>query len=139
MVELLFVSLLNAMPAPELLEQNKLFLEAQLSNPSPDLRINAIQKLRDLRFSDSLAKFIPLLDDPDPEVRYETIRTIGRMTTPEALAALQGLGQKEKDPYLLSEAKRNIRLIEEAQKAAETKIQEQLQPKKIDPKKNKKK
>jgi HEAT repeat protein len=88
-----------------------------------------VQKLRDLRFPDSLGKFAPLLDDVDPEVRYEVIRSIGRLNTPEALSTLQSVLQKERDPYLISETKRNIRGIEDALKAADAKLQEQLQPK----------
>jgi HEAT repeat protein len=129
MIYLSFFYLLSAAPAPELLEQNKAFLENQLSSPSPDLRISAVQKLRDLRFPDSLGKFAPLLDDVDPEVRYEVIRSIGRLNTPEALSTLQSVLQKERDPYLISETKRNIRGIEDALKAADAKLQEQLQPK----------
>ncbi len=129
MIYLSFFYLLSATPAPELLEQNKAFLENQLSSPSPDLRISAVQKLRDLRFPDSLGKFAPLLDDVDPEVRYEVIRSIGRLNTPEALSTLQSVLQKERDPYLISETKRNIRGIEDTLKAAEAKLQEQLQPK----------
>lgn len=114
------------LPSPEQLDQNKSLLEQQLQSSSPDLRINAIQKLRDLRFSDSLPKFLPLLDDVDSLVRFETIRAISKIQTQEAITALQEAQKKEKDPYLLSEMRRSIRSIEDFFKSQEEAAQKAL-------------
>lgn len=60
-----------------------------------------------------------LLTDSDAEVRFTAIRIVGRIQTEESANFLKGSLEKEKDPYLSSELRRNIRGIEDALKAAE--------------------
>ena len=111
--------ILTLIPDPTQVEQNKIFWEQQLQNTSPDLRMTAVLKLRDLRFADTLSKIQPLLKDPDADVRFEVIRSVGKLSTTEALDVLKAALSEEKDPYLVSEMRRGIRSIEDTMKAAD--------------------
>ncbi len=117
------LALFLAIPDPQLLEQNKNFWESHLQSPSVDMRKNALLKLRDLRLPDSLLKIQPLLNDPQAEIRYEVIRSISKINSPETVEMLKTALEREKDPYLLSELRRGIRSIEDALKAAEAEAQ----------------
>ena len=121
--------ILGAMPPAELLNQNKDLLFEQLRSSAPDVRINALQKISDLRFPDGPAKLMELLTDPDAEVRFMAVRLVGKNQNPESLKALQGLIAAEKDPYLLSEIRRNIRSIEDTIKALEKAKEKASEPK----------
>ncbi|MDB5038517.1 MAG: hypothetical protein JWQ35_2045 [Bacteriovoracaceae bacterium] len=111
--------LLPLVPSPELLSQNYPLWVEQLKSSSPDLRINALQKLSELRQAETLSKMARLLSDSDSDVRFTAIRLIGRIQTEESANYLKANLEKEKDPYLASEIKRDIRSIEDTMKAAE--------------------
>ena len=110
---------LTLVPAPELLSQNYSLWVEQLRSNAPDLRINALQKLSELRKPETVSKMAELLGDVDNEVRFTAIRLVGRVQTEESANFLKGALEKERDPYLVSELKRNIKAIEDSFKAAE--------------------
>lgn len=109
---------LTLVPSPELLSQNYALWVEQLASPSPDIRINALIKLSELRKPETLSKMSELLVDPDSEVRFTAIKYIGKIQTEESASLLKASLEKEKDPYLISETKRNISGIEYTLKAA---------------------
>jgi HEAT repeat protein len=118
--------------SPELLSQNKNFWMEQLSNPSVDIRINALQKLGELRFPDTIEAMTRSLKDPNSEVRFHAIRSLAKIPLEEARFQLQLRFHEESDPYLKSEIRRSMSAIdevlkkqaEEAAKEAEKKAKE---------------
>ncbi len=108
----IFSLILGAL-APELTSQNYNLWVEQLKSPSPDLRINALLKISELKQPDSIAKMSELLTDSNSEVRFMAIRMVGKTQNPDALNFLKERLDSEKDPYLLSEIKRNIKGIED--------------------------
>jgi HEAT repeat protein len=110
---------LTLIPPPELLSQNYELWVEQLKNPSPDIRITSLNKLSEIRKPETLAKMAECLGDSMPEVRFTTIKLFGRIQTEESAKFLKTALENEKDPYLVSELKRNIRAIEDGLKAAE--------------------
>jgi len=126
---LLFVVTVGV-PPQEVLQQNRDFLLHQLENSSPDLRINALNKLSELRQPQATIKPIAkLLDDPNMEVRFSAMRAITKMPNDEGLAILKEKVGKEGDPYLASELRRSIKSIEETLKASADKQEQKLNPK----------
>jgi hypothetical protein len=114
-------------PPPELLSQNYDLWVEQLKNSSPDIRINALIKLSELRKPETLQKMAELLTDADPEVRFTAIKYIGKIQTEESANLLKGSLEKEKDPYLISETKRNVHSIETSLKALEAEKAKELE------------
>ena len=125
---LLSLSLISALP-PEVFQQNQGLLIEQLQNPSPDVRINALRKLAELRQPETLPKVIPSLEDPNSEVRFYAIRTLAKMPTEDSLNALKARIGKDGDPYLESELKRSIRGVEDSLKTAAAKLDKDAQKK----------
>lgn len=121
-------------PAPELLNQNYPLWVEQLKSKSADLRINALYRISELKEPDSLAKMSELMSDENSEVRFNAIRLVGKNQNEEALNFLKAALEKEKDPYLVSELKRNIASTEDYLKEQEKKKQAEAekaaQPKK---------
>lgn len=115
----LFISI-QAVP-PEAIMQNKDFLVRQLQNASSDLRINAVQKLGELRYPDTLSSLGDLAKDPVPEVRFAAIQGIAKFSNQEALDVLNSKFSNEADPYLKSEIRRSIKSIEDFLKPKEPK------------------
>src|SRR4051812_36397685 len=93
LIESLFISLgsvfIVTAPNPELLNQNLDFFVHQLKSDSPDLKINALDKLGDLKNPAAIPAMAEALQDANPEVRYHAIRGLSKSPMPEALAALQ--------------------------------------------------
>lgn len=109
---------LTLVPPPELLSQNYDLWVEQLKNPSPDIRINSLIKLSELRKPETLSKMGELLADSDSDVRFTAIKYIGKIQTEESQNLLKASLEKEKDPYLISETKRNISAIDYTLKTA---------------------
>lgn len=106
----------STIPA-EALVQNKDFLVRQLQNSSSDLRINAAQKLGELRYPDTLSAIAELAKDPVPEVRFNAIQSLSKFSNQEALEVLATSFSSEADPYLKSEIRRAKKYIEDILKA----------------------
>ncbi len=121
---LLAFNLIISTPTPEALSQNHDFWIAQLQNNSPDIRMNALDKLGELRNPSSIPKLSESLQDPDARVRFHAIQALSKFVLPEALTALQARVPKggaplESDPYLAAEVRRAVKSIEDVQKANE--------------------
>jgi len=99
--------------SPDLTNQNKDYWMSQLRNPSQQLRINALQKLSELKFVDSISAMAERLRDEDPQVRFAAIRALALIPRPESLAALNAALPEEQDSYLKSEMKRGKKSLEE--------------------------
>ncbi|MBN8554117.1 MAG: HEAT repeat domain-containing protein [Deltaproteobacteria bacterium] len=123
-LSLCFHLLLNALPPPELLSQNKDFWISQLRSDSVDLKINALQKLGELRQADIPAKLSDVVRDSSGEVRFQALRTLAKIPNADSLKVLQDQLGEEKDPYLLSEVRRSIQSVEENLKLAAQKLEE---------------
>lgn len=93
--------------------QNEAFWIEKLQASSLDLKINAIQKLAEIRESQSFRAIARVLSDQNSEVRYYAIRALSKFPTQESLNLLQTHLSSEPDPYLKSESKRSIRSIQE--------------------------
>jgi HEAT repeat protein len=119
--------MVHALPAPELLSQNKDFWIHQLRADSPDLRINALQKLAELRQPDIVPQLSDVVRDDSTEVRFQAIRAITKIPTEEGRKILQNQLSEEKDPYLLSEIRRSIQSVDENLKLASDKLEKQTQ------------
>jgi len=98
--------------SPHLLEQNRDFWHYQLESSSIDLRISALQKLGELRFIESLPYIIRSLSDSNSEVRFYAIKAMAKLPSEESKIELQTKFQVEKDPYLKSEIRRSIRVMD---------------------------
>ena len=113
--------------SPELRSQNKDFWVNQLKSLSVDLRINALQKLKELRYPDTVNPISRSLQDQSSEVRFHAVRALTNIATKDAKSQLKSQLNVESDPYLKSEIRRGIRAVdavlkkqaEEAAKALE--------------------
>lgn len=112
-----FLSLSLLGLAPEAQIQNRDFLVGQLQSSLVELKINALQKLAELRYSDTVASISPLLQDSNGDVRFNAILALTRINNEEALAAVTQALNSEKDPYLKSELRRSRKSIEDSMKA----------------------
>lgn len=93
--------------------QNKEYWVKQLTNSSFQIRINAIQTLAQLKYTDTIAPLAERLKDEEPQVRYAAIRGLSGIPHRDSLAAIdQALGQ-EQDSYLKSEMRRAKKSLED--------------------------
>lgn len=89
--------------------QNLEFWSRNLRNPSLDIRINAIQKIQELKSSESAAALTESLSSPDAEVRAAAARALGKLPYDNALVALESKVGQETDSYVKAEINRSIR------------------------------
>jgi len=103
--------------SPEASLQNSEFLVQQLKNDSSDLRINALEKLGELKYAETIPAIADRASDPVPEVRFAAIRALAKFANQPALDALNSSFSSETDSYLKSEIRRSKKSIEDILKA----------------------
>lgn len=103
--------------SPEAVVQNRDFLVDQLRNSSSDLRVNALQKLAELKYPETIPNIAALSRDPSADVRFAAIQALAKISTQAALDALNSSFSNETDSYLKSEIRRSKKGIEDLLKA----------------------
>lgn len=93
--------------------QNLDFWFRQLQGDSVDLKINALQKLGEIRDPSSLPYLREAISMSDPKIRYYAAAALGRHTFEESMEILSEALVKEKDVYVSGEIRRNINQLKE--------------------------
>lgn len=109
-VALLFLTITNL---NEYRDQNLELWQFHSQESSVEMRFNALHKLTELRDPRALPFIIDRLEDEVPEIRHHAARSLTRFPKLESLDALQRRLNEEPDPYIQSEIRRSIQLLEE--------------------------
>lgn len=112
------------MPSPELLSQNQSYWIKQLQNPSPDLRMNALAVLGELKDPDTVDRIASTLSDREPRVRFYAIQALAKIVSDSSARALTARIDAESDPYLKSELRRASKSVDDLLKAQASKAAE---------------
>lgn len=93
--------------------QNSAFWKSHLRSESVDVRINAIQKLAELKEETTPQVISRLLTDKNSEIRYHALRALAKFPTEAVYERLSQHRKVEKDPYLKSETRRSMSAVKE--------------------------
>ncbi len=108
--------------------QNRDFWIEQLKNSEMQIRINAAEKLGELKYPEAIEPLGTLSQDQVPEVRFAAIQALARISNQQSLDILNQKFNAESDPYLKSEVRRSIKSIEDLMKAEQERLEKaQLQ------------
>lgn len=92
--------------------QNYRFWLAQLKNSSVDIRINALEKLAEIKKLEAVPYIAQnALNSSEPEIRYHAARSLARLPSQDSLAFLGEQLRNEQDVYVKSEISRSIRSL----------------------------
>lgn len=94
-------------------QQNLEFWTNQLQSESPDLQINAIQKVAELKEASTIPMLLAAARDDNPEVRFHAAKALSRIPDRASLEGLEALVATEKDPYVKSEIRRSVKSLTE--------------------------
>jgi HEAT repeat protein len=97
---------------PAAFEQNLELWTSQLRNPSVDIRINAIQRLAELKSIQSVPSLGQLASDSSSEVRFHAVQALAKIPHADSLAVLKTQFSKESDPYVRGEVRRATSSLE---------------------------
>jgi len=79
-------------------DEGKLF--AYLSSPNPLVRLRTAEVVGRLQDAADVSRLLPLLSDPDLEVRREVVFALGQIASPDAAEDLQTLSARARDEDL---------------------------------------
>lgn len=107
----IFVSFVSS--TDSIRSQNYDFWVKQLRTSSPDLQINSLAKIAEIKNFEAIPHVEKSLQSENAEVRYHAARCLAKLPNEKSIEVLANRFSLEKDVYVKAEINRSIRSLKE--------------------------